>query len=90
MDYGPSEEIAPTAQDLFLHLDLSTIDSATLATLREQEPAPPCSRLNYKHLGDQTVQTDTIRSNGLINRLNVNKLSVWEFYRTVQPILRTV
>lgn len=43
VDYGPSEEIAPTAQDLSLHLDLSTIDSATLATLREQEPAPPCS-----------------------------------------------
>ena len=43
LDYGPAEEITPIIQNEPLDLDFSTIDAVTLASLRVEDPAPPCS-----------------------------------------------
>ena len=43
LDYGSAEEITPIIQDAPLDLDFSTIDAVTLASLREEDPAPSCS-----------------------------------------------
>ena len=38
-----AEEITPFVQDAPLTLDFSTIDAVALASLRDEDPAPPCS-----------------------------------------------
>jgi len=43
LDCGSAEEIMPIIQDAPLNLDFSTIDAVALASLREEDPAPPHS-----------------------------------------------
>ena len=43
LDYGPAEEMMPIIQNEPQDLDFSTIDAVTLASLREDDPTPPCS-----------------------------------------------
>ena len=43
LDYGPVEEMMPIIPNEPQDLDFSTIDAVSLASLREEDPAPPCS-----------------------------------------------
>lgn len=64
LDYGPAEEITPIIQNEPLNLDFFTIDAVTLASLREEDPAPPCSPVvelpapsTLNRVGEELIRT---------------------------------
>ena len=62
-DYGSAEEITPIIQDVPLDLHFPTIDAVTLASLREEDPTPPCSPVvelpapSTPRVGEELIRT---------------------------------